>query len=81
MLDTSRVSFGTVVTLRNTGNDKIEVYTILGPWESDTANNIISYQTPFGKAMISKQAGEQFSFVIENGKNTYTIENIRAADF
>ena len=81
MTDTSRVSFGTVVTLRNESKDRTEEYTILGPWESDTGNNIISYQAPFGKAMLNKPAGEKFSFVSDGEKNAYMIENIRAAAF
>jgi transcription elongation factor GreA len=79
MIDASRVSFGTVVTLHNESKGMKEEYTILGPWESDTENNVISYQTPFGKAMLSKPAGEQFSFVSDGEKNSYTIESIRAA--
>jgi len=81
MIDTARVSFGTVVTLRNESKDRTEEYTILGPWESDTEHNIISYQTPFGKAMLSKSAGDQFRFTSDSEKNAYRIEGIRAAEF
>ena len=79
-IDTSRVSFGTIAVLRNETKSRTEEYTILGPWESDPDNNVISYQTPFGKAMLGKSAGEQFSFVSDGEKNSYTVESIRAAD-
>jgi transcription elongation factor GreA len=78
-VDTSRVSFGTIVVLHNVSKDRKEEYTILGPWESAPENNIISYQTPFGKAMLSKKAGEHFNFLSDGEKNSYTIEEIKAA--
>jgi transcription elongation factor GreA len=62
-IDASRVSFGTVVVLLNESKDRREEYTILGPWESEPERNIISYQTPFGKAMMSKNIGDHFNFL------------------
>jgi len=79
-IDTSRVSFGTVVALQNESKDRKEEYTLLGPWESEPEHNIISYQTPFGKAMLSKTVGEHFNFLSDGEKNLYTVEAIRAAN-
>jgi transcription elongation factor GreA len=78
-IDTSRVSFGTVVVLHNETKDRKEEYTILGPWESEPEHNIISYQTPFGKAMLNKGTGDHFNFLSDGEKNSYTVEAIRAA--
>jgi transcription elongation factor GreA len=78
-IDTSRVSFGTVVVLQNESKDRKEEYTLLGPWESEPEHNIISYQTPFGKAMLSKTVGEHFNFLSDGEKNLYTVEAIKAA--
>jgi transcription elongation factor GreA len=80
-IDTSRVSFGTFVVLYNQTKDRKEEYTILGPWESEPEKNIISNQTPFGKAMLSKTTGEHFSFLSDGENNSYTVEEIRAAHF
>jgi transcription elongation factor GreA len=79
-IDASRVSFGTVVVLFNESKDRKEEYTILGPWESEPDRNIISYQTPFGKAMMSKSVGDHFNFLSDGEKYSYTVEQIRAAD-
>jgi len=79
-IDTSRVSFGTVVVLQNESKDRKEEYTLLGPWESEPEHNIISYQTPFGKAMLSKTVGEHFNFLSDGEKNLYTVETIKAAN-
>ena len=81
MIDTSRVSFGTIAVLKNESSGQTEKYTILGPWESDPENYVISYQTPFGKAMINKVAGERFQFNSDNENISYFVERIEAANF
>jgi transcription elongation factor GreA len=78
-INTSRVSFGTVVVLQNQSKNQKEEYTILGPWESDPENNIISYQTPLGKAMMGKTTGEYFNHLSDGEKNSYLVEEIKAA--
>ena len=63
-----------------TPEGKIEEYTILGPWESDPENNIISYMTPFGTAIFNSKKGEKLSFVINEEKHTYTVKDIKVAN-
>ena len=73
---TSIVSFGTEVTLSNKNTQEDEVYTILGPWESDPDNNIISYMSPFGNAILDKKVGENVQFTINEHKYNYDIKKI-----
>ncbi|MDR1104851.1 MAG: transcription elongation factor GreA [Treponema sp.] len=80
-VNTRRVSFGTVVTLKNVAGGKKEKYTILGPWESDPDKNIISYLSPFGGTILNREAGEQVDFSINDEKVSYVVERISAADF
>ena len=80
-INTTRVSFGTTIVLFNETAGKQEEYTILGPWESDSKNNIINYQSPFGSAILRKEEGERFEFAINDEKITYLIEKITAAEF
>ena len=56
--DTSRVSIGTIVTVRDKTSKKQETYTILGAWDGDPDRHIISYQTAIGQALLGKKAGE-----------------------
>src|SRR5881275_352330 len=56
--DTSRVSIGTIVTVRDKKSKKHETYTILGAWDGDPDRNIISYQTAIGQSLLGKKAGE-----------------------
>lgn len=76
---TAVVSFATEVTLKNTDTGKDETYTILGPWESDPDNNIISYMSPFGNAILDKKVGSKVEFTINDHKYSYEIKEIKKA--
>jgi transcription elongation GreA/GreB family factor len=56
--DASRVSIGTVVTVRDNDSKKTETYTILGAWDGDPDRHIISYQTAIGQALLGKKVDE-----------------------
>ncbi|GHU40976.1 transcription elongation factor GreA [Spirochaetia bacterium] len=78
-VNTTRVSFGTIVVLTNTVKGIDETYTLLGPWESDPQNKIISYMSPFGNSILNKRVGEQFDFEINDEKINYLVKEIKAA--
>jgi transcription elongation factor GreA len=80
-VNTSRVSFGTRVVLENTASGKEEVYTILGPWESDPENQVINYLSPLGLAVLNKKTDEEFDFSINEGKVSYRVRSISAVRF
>jgi transcription elongation GreA/GreB family factor len=77
--DTSRVSIGTIVTLRNAETNNEETYTILGAWDGDPDRHIISYQTAIGQALLGHQAGETVSLNTEHGAAKLTILSIEPA--
>src|SRR5438094_7249243 len=54
--DTSRVSIGTIVTVRDKASRKQETYTILGAWDGNPDRHIISYRTAIGQALRGHQA-------------------------
>lgn len=76
---TAFVSFSTVVTLYNKDKQKDEVYTILGPWESDPDNGVISYMAPFGNALMDSKVGDDVEFAINEYKSHYTVKDIKIA--
>lgn len=76
---TAIISFGTVVTLKDNQSGNEETYTILGPWESDPDNNVISYMAPFGDAILNKKVGDVLQFTINEHKYDYTVKNISKA--
>jgi transcription elongation factor GreA len=77
----SKISFGTIVTLTNGISQQEEIYTILGPWESEPSLNIISYLSPLGKKLIAHKQGEKLSFLIHDRKFEYEVKRIEAYKF
>ncbi|MBR3544352.1 MAG: transcription elongation factor GreA [Treponema sp.] len=76
---TAVVSFGTRVTLLNLDTNQNEVYTIMGPWESDPDKGIISYMSPRGNALLDKKSEEEFSFSINETRFNYKVVKIEIA--
>ncbi len=70
------VGVGTIVDLKdsNTG-DKMK-YTILGAWDSDPENNILSYLTPLAQKILGKKAGENVEIDIEGNEQSLVIEGV-----
>lgn len=77
--DTSRVSIGTIVTLRSGETNEQETYTILGAWDGDPNRHIISYQTAIGQALLGHEIGETVSLNVEHGVAKFTIISIESA--
>jgi transcription elongation GreA/GreB family factor len=78
--DTSRVSIGTIVTLRNVETNEDETYTILGAWDGNPERHIISYQTAIGQALLGHEIGVNVSLSTEHGGAAqFTIVSIQAA--
>lgn len=59
-ISTERIVFGTVVTLVDLDSDEEVTYQLLGGDESDVKKGSISIFSPWGKAMIGKEAGDEF---------------------
>jgi len=78
-VNTSKVSFGTRVTLLNKNSGNREEFTILGPWESDPDRRVISYLSPFGGAILNKAVGDEAEFAGSDERVTYLIEDITSA--
>jgi transcription elongation GreA/GreB family factor len=77
--DTSRVSIGTVVTLREADTKNEETYTILGAWDGDPDRHIISYQTAIGQALLGHKLGEVVTLSSDHGSGQYAIISIEPA--
>lgn len=75
------VSLGTSVTLLDKKTNKKELYHILGPADSDISKQIISFQTPLAKGMITKKEGDEFSIPIPEGVKQVKILKITKYQF
>ncbi len=75
-VDTSLVNIGTIVTLENADGEA--VYTILGSWDAIPEENILSYLSDIGKALIGKVVGDQVEVhdFKTDKEATFTIKSI-----
>ena len=78
-VDTSRVSIGTIVTLRAVETNMEETYTILGAWDGDPDRHLISYQTAIGQALLGHKVDDAVSLNTEHGVAQFTIVSIEPA--
>ena len=76
---TEQVGAGTIVQVKASG--KLTTYTILGAWDGDPDNNIISYKTALGAALVGKKVGNTVKVKTGSSDDDYTIVSIaRYAD-
>lgn len=80
-VDTTSISFGTKVTLMNLASGQEELFTILGPWESNPEKQIISYLSPLGKHLLNHKVGDTLNFTINERKFSYKVLKIAKAEF
>ena len=82
-IETDKVGFGNKVTIREEGKDEAEDYYLLGPieFELDLYPMIVTYHSPFGRAIVGKKIDEDFTLEIRGKETKFTItaiENISA---
>ena len=77
--DTSQISIGTIITLREAESGQEESYTVLGAWDGDPERHIISYQTAIGQSLLGKKPGDRVTLNTDHGTATYEVIEIRGA--
>ncbi len=70
------VHVGSVITLKDVDDDDEDDYVILGENESTKEENYISSESPAGKALMGKQAGDTVVVDAPGGQITYQIVKI-----
>ena len=78
-IGTDEVEFGNKVTIHEEGKNDAEDYYLLGPieFELDLYPMIVTYHSPFGKAMIGKKIDEYFTLEIRGKETKFTITAIQ----
>jgi transcription elongation GreA/GreB family factor len=72
------VNIGTrVVTVAQDSGEE-EVYTFLGPWDTDVENRVLNYQAPLAMAFMGAKVGDTVTFGEEGDSRSWTIQDISA---
>ena len=75
-LDSSTVSVGSTVTMKNKANDMVFKYQIVGSAETDPLNGKISNESPIGKAVLGRKKGDTVEVSTPGGAMQLIIEAI-----
>ena len=70
------VGIGSIVDLKEGSTGKKHQYAILGAWDSDPKNNIISYKTPLAQQLLGKEKGATAATKIGGNEEEWTIVKI-----
>jgi hypothetical protein len=72
---TDQVSIGSIIELHQGG--ATTKYTVLGAWDSDPANHVISYKTPLGAALLGHKVGETVIVKSGGGEESVKVLSIK----
>ena len=71
-----QISVGNKLVVTNLESNKEETFVLLGAWDGDPDNQILSYLTPLGQAFLGKKPGDEAEFQIDNDTRRYRINTI-----
>ncbi|MGJ8651649.1 MAG: transcription elongation factor GreA [Opitutaceae bacterium] len=75
--NTENVGIGSIVELKEGSTGKTDNYSILGAWDSDPENDILSYKTPLAQQLLGKEKGDTVTTKIGGNEETWTILSIK----
>lgn len=73
---TDNIGIGSVVELKEGSTGKKQTYSILGAWDSDPNNDVLSYKTPLGQALMGKEKGATVITKIGGNEEAWTVLGI-----
>jgi transcription elongation factor GreA len=74
-LSGDKIIFGATVTLLDE-DDKPVKYQIVGPYEADAKKGRISYNSPLGKALITRKVDDEIEVTVPAGDKFYLVQKI-----
>ena len=75
--NSDKVAIGVLVTVMNLDTGKaMPAYKIVGSQEADVMNFAVSEDSPFGKALMGRKAGEEITVEAPRGAIRYRIDSI-----
>jgi transcription elongation factor GreA len=78
-LKPDQIGVGSKVKVTDLNAKHSETYSILGAWDYDPENNVISYLTPMAQALLNHKVGDVVDFEMDSVKKHYRVEEIGAA--
>ena len=73
---TNQVTIGCKVTVADMNGKEMPAYKIVGSQEADPMHGVISEESPFGKALLGAQEGDEVDVEAPRGTITYIVKKI-----
>ena len=70
------VKFGCFITLTNIDSDEEVVYQIVGEFESDIDQGLLSISAPLARALIGKSIGDEVTIKLPAGVRNYEVSDV-----
>ncbi len=70
------IGIGSVVNLTDQANGDSQEYVILGAWDSDPDNNVLSYLTPLGQKLLGERVGNVVETEVAGNIQTWKVESL-----
>lgn len=74
-----RVIFGCTVKIEDVDSGEVKEYRIVGPYEADIHQGLVSVTSPLARAMIGKGADDEFVVVAPGNTKEYAILEVGLA--
>ncbi|MST94112.1 MAG: hypothetical protein EXS33_02360 [Pedosphaera sp.] len=75
---TDVASIGTRVRVTDLDSKQVENFSILGAWDSDPEQGVISYLTPVAQSLLNHKPGEEVQYEMEGVVKRYRLEAVEA---
>ena len=71
--DNGRIVFGSSVRMEDLETGEVASYRLVGPYEADVRTGTISVTSPLGKALITKEEGDEVNVQTPKGTRNFEI--------
>ena len=73
---TDSIGIGSIVELEDQSDSKSQTYTVLGAWDSDPENNVLSYLTPLGQMLLGKKISDIVETDVAGNIQTWKVKGL-----
>lgn len=73
---TDVVNIGTTVQLTDLATQQQERYAVLGAWDSQADQGLISYLSPMGQCLLNHKIGDEVEFEVDGTRKRYRVDSI-----
>ncbi len=79
MFQEGRVSLGCEMTVKDSTDNQLHTWRLLGPWDGDLRDGVLSYLSPVGRQLLGHEVGDVVTVALPSGEAVYEIMAVTRA--